>query len=421
MSEAPSPSPAGEPSRRSRSRRGAAEPYLRGDGRWMVLVELPSDGRRKRRAVYGSSPDEVRERRAALLRLVETNEQPADNKTSLYRYMRGWLDGRAPDAEPPSEDALSPKGWKEYDYQLEATIRDTIGRKPIGKITRGTVQGWIKELRAAGKGDRTVQLAHAIVRKALQDAWRLELIPSNPALLANVRKPRRNLPEPWDEAACRRFLTGMRKDRDFVLYLALAISGLRPSEALGLTWPTIDLEAGTMRAVAVVTEWKGERFLRDQTKTDAGMRMIPLPSALVDHLREHKVRQDARIAELGDRWRDNDLVFPTQNGGARREDVLSKQFVQKVRRLELPHIRLYDLRRLAITMVAVESGLVTAQKFAGHTNSATTDGYTYLLPSVSGPAIERIAKRVTEPLAVKLAVSDQTDKPKAPNSRTVRP
>jgi integrase len=140
-------------------------------------------------------------------------------------------------------------------------------------------------------------------------------------------------------------------------------------------------------------------------------------------LMAHRDRQNDVRTALGDTWRDNDLVFAGPTGGPRRIDSLSHQFSRKIAALGLPHIRLYDLRRLAGTLVlTITKDLHAARAFLGHSSiSLTSDLYGYLLPSVSGPASQAIADMVVERMTVSLAVSDQTDDADEPELSTNRP
>jgi integrase len=185
---------------------------------------------------------------------------------------------------------------------------------------------------------------------------------------------------------------------------------------LALRWSSLDLTAGLLRVDAGLTAWEGERYLKE-TKSEAGNRTLPLAPVVVTALIAHRDRQDAVRAALGDKWRDNDLVFAGPTGGPRRTDTLSHQFSRKIDHLGLPHIRLYDLRRLAGTLVlTITKDLHAARAFLGHSSiSLTSDLYGYLLPSVSGPASQAIADMVVERMTVSLAVSDQNDAAEEPD------
>lgn len=409
-------SPDSQSPSRQRARRGRPEPFQRADGRWALAVEVPTPGKRQRRWVYGSSSKEVRDKADALRKLLDSGERPPDESTSLERYLRVWHDARRPDRPGKS---LAPKTWIEYDRQITTTIVPYLGRRAIGKLTKGDIQTWIREMTADGKGQRTIEFAHAVLRKSLSDARRMNLVPTNVAEDPDIATPKRNLPKPWTEEHCRTFIAGIKDDKDLALFLVLAICGLRPSEALSLTWPEIDLERGTLRTLHALTEWEGVRYIAEDGKSEAARRTLSIPPILVAALRQHKAAQDALRAERAEkkkRWRDNDLVFANNDGGARRRDSLYHSFVDKIEALGLPHIRLYDLRRLAATLVlSATKDLHATRAYLGHSSiTLTSDTYGYLLPTVSGVATASVAgmvmpKELEDSLAVSLAVTDHTD------------
>src|SRR5206468_11128934 len=94
---------------------------------------------------------------------------------------------------------------------------------------------------------RTIQLAHATLRRALNDAVRDELIPRNPVLLVQAGKlPRRNI-VPLTLAEAKALLATAATDRLYALWLILISLGLRRGEALALRWSDFDFDAMTVR------------------------------------------------------------------------------------------------------------------------------------------------------------------------------
>jgi integrase len=106
-------------------------------------------------------------------------------------------------------------------------------------------------------------------------------------------------------------------------------AGLRASEARGLKWPDVDLNAGVLHVRQRVDQW-GEF---GPPKSAAGTRDIPLPPFVVNTLREWKLAcprrgvkkdQDGNVIDPGEL----DLVFP--NGAGRVEshsNILHRGFL----------------------------------------------------------------------------------------------
>jgi integrase len=81
---------------------------------------------------------------------------------------------------------------------------------------------------------RSIQLAHATLRHALNDAVRDELIPRNPALLVQPGKVPRSTIAPLTLAEAKALLATAASDRLYALWLVLMSLGLRRGEALAL-------------------------------------------------------------------------------------------------------------------------------------------------------------------------------------------
>lgn len=65
---------------------------------------------------------------------------------------------------------------------------------------------------------------------------------------------------------------------------------------------------------------------------------------------------------------DNDLVISKPDGAPYRRDVVSNNFSQLVRHLEMPHIRFHDLRHTAATnMHQLTGDFYTVGEILGHT------------------------------------------------------
>lgn len=400
----PDSEPKPKPQSKRRAANGEPKPHKRADGRWALYIELePMNGKRRRLPVYGSSPDAVRTAAKTARADLAEGDGPADKQTTLKAYFTAYLKRRRPDGHGK---VLAPHSHRDYTYQAETSIIPYLGHIAVGKLTRRDVARWLDAMADDGKGGRTIQFAHAVLHKALADAKRRGMVTRNVADDPDLGGPRRNIPEPWTEDHARAFLAGLADDPDLTLYLTSATTGLRPAELLALRWSKLDLALGVLVSTESLTEWEGKRYAKDN-KSEAGRRTLPTSEDLVDLLNLHRIRQDAERAAFGPTWRDNDFVFPNPDGGPRRPDTLSKQFARKTKRLGLPHIRLYDLRRFNVSETIAETkSLYSGKAQAGHSSIAlTADSYAYQLLSISKPAIEAISRRIYTPAAVKLAVN----------------
>lgn len=169
------------------------------------------------------------------------------------------------------------------------------------------------EHRPLGKG--SIIKARSALAQAFDDAIRLGDMQTNIARLAKLpRNAKASAPGralSYDQA--RELLTVLPGERLGAMFTVMLTVGLRPGEAAGLLWESVDLDAGVIAVEHAVRTENGAAVLVDQLKTERSRRRIALPPFVVTALRRHRVQQTAqRLAAT--RWDDDRLVFATRVG-----------------------------------------------------------------------------------------------------------
>lgn len=215
--------------------------------------------------------------------------------------------------------------------------------------------------------------------------------------------------------------------RDYEARWALsALLALRPSEVRGLTWDCIKYldakpSASSKQLPQVIIrqqlarypdreEYGTRQYIKENPKTRAGVRALPLPSDLVAILNEWKKTQ-AKWRKSG-KWAPyphmSNLVFTTPTGKPLRQqedgiawrEILAAAFPANDAKSEhIRSLRLYSLRHLAITRMLREgSSVVVVSEIAGHSSVAIThDVYGHLdLADKVSPIENLVAKTLRE-------------------------
>jgi integrase len=197
----------------------------------------------------------------------------------------------------------------------------------------------MNEKLASGLSTRHVQYILAVLRSALNSAFKDSLVARNVAAL--VRPPRVQAKEvcPLTPEEARRFLDSIRGHRLEALFTVAVLLGLRQGEALGLRWRDIDVEEGTLRVryalqrlkisnnrVKSVNRVAGSSpnqgadrakgvngveksaFHLVEPKTRQSRRTIALPQATLTALSEHKALQSQERELAGSTWNTPVLV-----------------------------------------------------------------------------------------------------------------
>lgn len=147
--------------------------------------------------------------------------------------------------------------------------------------------------RGEGLSARTVDHVHAVLRRALNDAVRVDrLLTSNPA--ERAKRPRRDPAGPrsvWSPDELASFLAVAQSHRLFPFFRLAAYSGARRGELLNLRWA--DVDTLTQHAVPITfglnavwgRTWGGSPAVGGVCRPEAGDGHCPDPVAEVEWLR----------------------------------------------------------------------------------------------------------------------------------------
>ncbi|WP_243420965.1 tyrosine-type recombinase/integrase [Micromonospora globispora] len=195
-----------------------------------------------------------------------------------------------------------------------------------------------------------MQFIHAVLRNALGQAMREELVSRNVATLVRVPAPRYKVGKGLSVEQVKRLLRAAEGHRLYPLYLVAATLGLRRGELLGLRWQDLDLDRGILSVEQTVQRLAGGLRVQD-TKSEDSDGVLPLPEvtwlALLDHQRDQKIEREA----AGNGWVEHGLVFPSRLGTPMEPRNLNRHFAGLRERAGLPHIRLHDLRHTMVTLL----------------------------------------------------------------------
>lgn len=89
---------------------------------------------------------------------------------------------------------------------------------------------------------------------------------------------------------------------------------MRRGELLGLRWPDVDLEAGTLVVNQTLQEAYGELHFKEP-KTATSRRRITLPGIVVEALRAHRAEQAKKRLRREPGWTDSELMLAAPHGG----------------------------------------------------------------------------------------------------------
>jgi integrase len=213
-----------------------------------------------------------------------------------------------------------------------------------------------------------------------------------------------------DENQVQSFLLAAGESRYQMIYFLTIATGLREGELLGLYSSDIDWVNRRIQIkhkLQRLPQGKGLAF--SEPKSRAGRRVIIVGSVVLEKLRKHLNQQQLVRQFAGDRWQDNDLVFPSSIGTPMEWRNMVWDIKGTLQRAGLPNLRFHDLRQTAATLMLKE-GIhpKVVQERLGHSQiSLTLDTYSHELPSMQEEAAEKLDQLLT-PISISVGQSKET-------------
>jgi integrase len=297
---------------------------------------------------------------------------------------------------------VRPSTHASYARNIRLHVAPQLGAVPLQKLEPMMLNDFYLHLltngRADGKGGlsvRSVRYVHFVLHRALRDAMRWQLLTRNVTEAADPPKESARLrPEirTWSPESLRAFLDGTRGDRRNVAWLLLASTGMRRGEVLGLRWADVDLRAAQL-AIRQTLLTADMVTLFGEPKSRRSRRVVALVTTTIEALQRHRRNQLEEKLALGPAYQDGDLVFARRDGRAYEPDEFSREFDRKSKRLDLPRIRLHDLRHTWATL-ALQAGIhpkVVSERLGHGTIAVTLDIYSHVTPSLQREAADQVA------------------------------
>jgi integrase len=383
------------PARKRRRSRGEGTVYQRkSDGLWVGMLDLGVvGGKRRRKTVYAQTEEQAR----AKLRKLQDSQARGLSLLAPTHTVEQWLDIWLSDVK--AHDGTRPATLVLYQGLADHYIKPVIGQVRLDRLTPRHVQHLMVETRnaqtARGRppSAATQRHVHKLIRNALADAHRLELVARNVA--AQVKAPpmaRQRRPDLTVEDAGR-LLTIIKGERLEAFYVLALTTGLRRGELLGLRWDDVDLVSRQLHVRRALQRVGGKlRFV--EPKTSTSLRVVVIPKLAVRSLTKHRARQDAERLSLGEAWRDHGLVFASSVGTPVEPRNINRRWDELRERADLDGLRLHDLRHGCATfMLAAGVSARTIMEVLGHSEiSVTMNTYTHVLAQLRQDAADAIDK-----------------------------
>lgn len=322
--------------------------------------------------------EEIRANLEKELNLKAINNSKSNNNSSdilFIEYLFYWLEIIKCNVEAST--------FTSYRQIANNHIKKYFTKNPIKLVDLSVIhiQNFYNELMTkCNLSANTVIHHHALIRKCLDYAFKMDIIPSNPADKIQRPKIEQFISSFYTESELNTLFEKSKNDPLELIILITAFYGLRRSEVLGLQWDSFDFENKTItiKHTVTITNTEGNNRKiegKDRTKNKSSYRTLPLFDNIATKLLEFKEKQESFKKAFGNTYNKQFLeyVFVNTQGKIIRPDYVTQHFSILLENIGLKHIRFHDLRHSCASLLLAKGiPMKSIQEWLGHSNFSTT-------------------------------------------------
>lgn len=298
-----------------------------------------------------------------------------------------------------AEIELSPTTVQTGKSELKNYILPEIANMPLYKIDGLIVQRIINKLkkRKREKPDKngnivtlsstTVNSVYRLLRKILNKAVAWNYIESNPVLTVNAPSVSTKEKESYNIHELIEVMLLLEKEdiTTELLFNLFICTGMRRGELVGLHLDNIHLDKNFIKIeIAAVWDSENKKIVEKKTKSEGGVREIPIPQFCVDKIKEYLKLRERKIMNF--RRKNKNYVAPknlflSRSGGIMFPDTPSNKWTTfKNKHKQLKDVTLHGLRHSYCSMQMNDNPNLApsdVKTLMGHSQLSTTFIYTH--------------------------------------------
>lgn len=337
----------------------------RADGRYCTSITVTLDGEKKKKTVYGKTVREVDDKIAELRSSSNKGVVVDDRSTTLAELARRWLSRKEIEVEANT--------YAGYENCVNVHIVPKIGDTRLKDLKKHHLQDLLTSLMAQGKR-ATAQKVRVTLGQLIDEAVENEYIFKDIAKTLSIPRAQKTKKRALTDEEVALLSVAQLPLKQRVFIDTIQCTGIRRGEALALTPDDVDTVNKKITINKTVVFKKNQSFIKPRTKSDEGMRTLPIPDKLNEELKE--LISDAP-----------EYLFSQQNGkqmtrsGFRRfweqiEKNIEKSTGQALPKDVTPHIFRHTY---ATKLFSAGVDVKTAQYLLGHASvKVTLEIYTHL-------------------------------------------
>lgn len=364
--------------------------------RWRgaITIGRNSDGRLKRKYLYGKTKQEVLNKMTEYKYKNNIGLLPKNEQITVSEWFYTWL-------FEYKKTFCKPSTFERYEGLYRNYIKDsTISNIKLRDLRLNNIQTYYNNLSKNGKPNSTLKSINKPLKNCLNEALKHDFIVKNYCELITLPSVEKNNEvKVFSTEQEKQFIKAVENNRLKALFILDLGTGLRIGELLALRWDDIDLEnceltvSKSLKRVTIIENGIRISKLIEQTpKTKNSIRKVDIPSAIITILQNHKDKQSLEKVKAGNLYTDINLVFSTELGNYIDDRNLRRSYKRILTKANIPYIKFHSLRHTYATRL-FENGvpLKTVSELLGHADiSVTANIYTHVMKKEKTKAADKI-------------------------------
>lgn len=356
----------------------------------------------------------------AVAKLNECNRdiQEADYLEPSKILLSTWLDTFLEDY-CRSQKYLTIKGYK---AQINTHIKPQLGKVALCKLTAPMIQKFYNQLSKDGKtvirnengkqktfkeglSPKSIKNIHTVLNLALETAVKQGYLKKNPAtnaILPKVKKP--DVKSLTDEQV-HLFIGECGNDCFGKMLKVILFTGMRESEALGLTWDCVDFKKGSITVNKQLVKHKATEggYLLEETKNGKSRTFCVAPEvlSLLKERQKEDILNRMKAGEIWEGWQSKEeqktaLVFTNELGKHLTPKAIYLHCKKICTKINAPEVTVHGLRHTFAT-ISLQNGnsIKTVSETLGHSGIAiTADVYAHVTEQMQNEAAQRMQEYI---------------------------
>ena len=232
----------------------------RGKRNWYAVIDVPDPATGKRRRKWhrlaAEGKREAQIECANLISTIKAGTYIEPDKTTVAQFLERWLEN--------TRSNVSPRTHERYAEIVRKNIAPLLGNAILAKLRPAQISDAYCRALSQGRRDgngglspQTVLHMHRVLKQALKQGVRWELLHRNPADAVQPPKIEKRRMATYDMAQTAALLEALRGQRIYVPALLAVLCGLRRGEIAALRWGNVDLDKGNLAVVESIEQMNG--------------------------------------------------------------------------------------------------------------------------------------------------------------------